>query len=69
MYLNITLTKQVYLRCLLLSSFLYAQKKALGVMDQSLRGRSHHELVNSFAKKEFREITKDQSAYQSSRRG
>jgi hypothetical protein len=24
-------------------------------MDQTLRGRSHHDLVNSFAKKRFRE--------------
>jgi hypothetical protein len=33
--------------------FSVCSEKALGVMDQTLRGRSHHELVNSFAKKNF----------------
>jgi hypothetical protein len=46
--------------------FSVCSEKALRVMDQTLRGRSHHDLVNSFAKKNFREISEKQPAYQSS---
>jgi len=34
--------------------FSVCSEKAIGVMDQTLRGRSHHEFVNSFAKKDLR---------------
>jgi hypothetical protein len=44
--------------------FSVCSEKALRVMDQTLRGRSHHDLVNSFAKKNFREISENQPAYQ-----
>jgi hypothetical protein len=35
--------------------FSVCSEKALRIMDQTLRGRSHHDLVNSFSKKNFRE--------------
>jgi hypothetical protein len=39
--------------------FSVCSEKAVRVMDQTLRGRSHHDLVNSFAKKNFREISEN----------
>jgi hypothetical protein len=34
--------------------FSVCSEKALRIIDQTLKGRSHHDLVNSFAKKNFR---------------
>jgi hypothetical protein len=67
MDLNITLTKtknKFTSRCRE-PLFLWV-RKILMVMDQTLKGRSHHDLVNSFAKKKFRRISENQPAYQSS---
>ena len=34
--------------------FFVCSEKAIMVMDQTLKGRSHHDLMDSFAKKNFR---------------
>jgi hypothetical protein len=39
---------------LFVALFSVCSEKAIGVMDQTLRGRSHHEFVNNFSKKDLR---------------
>jgi hypothetical protein len=61
MDLNFTLAKQTtdFPDVLVVVLFSVCSEKSLRVMDQTLRGRSHHDLVNNFSKNNFREISKN----------
>jgi hypothetical protein len=49
--------------------FSVCSEKTLWFMDQTLMGRSHLELVNSFAKKTLGKISENHPAYKSSNTG
>jgi hypothetical protein len=59
--LSIILAKQrTYLpEMLVVILFFVCSEKALRVMDQTLRARSHHDLLNNFSKKNFGEISEN----------
>jgi hypothetical protein len=58
MYITLAKTKNIFTLCVGCCPLFGMIRKAIMAMDQTLKGRSHHDLVDIFSKKNFREISK-----------